>query len=135
MQQLQNKSKTYEVYLKQINQKDLTEDGREELLSNTTSGFSRSWGETSETLGKSNKEILDLQKAKINDQDVALLQISKSVDRQKQIATAIGDELEVHIDLLNDMDPRIDRVTSKVIQGMSKTFFIQVDYLIITLYI
>jgi hypothetical protein len=55
-----------------------------------------------------NNELLQLQNNIMADQDKQLDQLSSVISRQKEIGIAIGNELELQVDLLEDTDQRIE---------------------------
>mmetsp|Transcript_16502 Transcript_16502/g.24629 ORF Transcript_16502/g.24629 Transcript_16502/m.24629 type:complete len:251 (+) Transcript_16502:54-806(+) len=102
-----------------------TNADRDELFSGgskaKSSGFggrSRNiWGapaETDETRELSNYDVVGLQKKKIQDQDRDLEALGETIGRQKDIAVAINEELDVHTGLLDDLDGHVSSTTHRV---------------------
>lgn len=70
--------------------------------------------ETSETLNLDNTGILSLQDTYMRKQDDVLEGLSGVVSRQKNIALAIGNELESQIDILEGVEDGIGRINRRV---------------------
>eukprot|EP00002_Diphylleia_rotans_P037297 TRINITY_DN8319_c0_g1_i1.p1 TRINITY_DN8319_c0_g1~~TRINITY_DN8319_c0_g1_i1.p1 ORF type:complete len:262 (-),score=59.17 TRINITY_DN8319_c0_g1_i1:301-1086(-) len=83
---------------------------------------SRAWGaaasgqaqETEYTRNLATQDIVAQQQKVIQDQDAAIDQIGKSVARQKHIAIAVGDELNVQSRLLDDLESEVDKTASNI---------------------
>ncbi|KAJ9070024.1 hypothetical protein DSO57_1012721 [Entomophthora muscae] len=69
--------------------------------------FGKAPSETAETRALDNDGLLQLQKSKMEEQDQYLSQFSSILARQHQIGTHIGQELEVHNQLLKDLDTSV----------------------------
>lgn len=61
-----------------------------------------------------NGEILQHQNRVIDDQDTLLDQLSFVIARQKQIGVAIGNELELQVELLDETDMRVNRTQERM---------------------
>lgn len=64
--------------------------------------------------GYSNEEMLQQQRQIMDDQDVHLDELSRSITRQRDISLQIGDELDVHTGLLEGLDHDLDRTDSRL---------------------
>eukprot|EP01134_Creolimax_fragrantissima_P002906 CFRG2906T1 len=74
----------------------------------TTKG--RVWGkETAMTQGKTSNEIVKIQRDVMGEQDNGLDRLSNVVQRQKHIASAIGQEIDEQNRMLDDLDGRVER--------------------------
>lgn len=69
--------------------------------------FGKAPSETAETRPLDNDGLLQLQKSKMEEQDQYLSQFSSILARQHLIGTHIGQELEVHNQLLKDLDASV----------------------------
>ncbi|KNC81826.1 hypothetical protein SARC_05863 [Sphaeroforma arctica JP610] len=70
----------------------------------------RVWGkETEATKGKTTHEVVDLQRDVMAAQDAGLDRLAEVVQRQKHVASAIGNELDEQNRLLEDLDGRVER--------------------------
>jgi regulator of vacuolar morphogenesis len=70
--------------------------------------------ETDETRPLDDVGVLQLQEVKIQEQDVQLSQLSTILHRQKHLAGAIGAELAVQNELLDELNHDVDRVGGKL---------------------
>ncbi|KAJ9658970.1 hypothetical protein H2198_003399 [Neophaeococcomyces mojaviensis] len=70
--------------------------------------------ETAETQGLDNQGLLQLQKQKMEDQDLDVDEIRKIVQRQRELGIAINQELEVQNEMLKMVDEDVDRVQGKI---------------------
>ncbi|PYH43968.1 syntaxin family protein [Aspergillus saccharolyticus JOP 1030-1] len=59
--------------------------------------------------GLSNEQIYDHHAQVLRDQDEQLDRLGESIGRQHQLSIQIGDELEGHVALLDDLDGHVDR--------------------------
>ncbi|OJJ97087.1 hypothetical protein ASPACDRAFT_45941 [Aspergillus aculeatus ATCC 16872] len=59
--------------------------------------------------GLSNEQIYDHHAQALRDQDEHLDRLGESISRQHQLSIQIGDELEGHVALLDDLDGHVDR--------------------------
>ena len=89
----------------------------------TSSSGRRKFGvvqETDETRPLDNSQLLSLQNDLMNQQDDALLALSSVIQRQKQIGLAIGQELDHHNVLLENVDESLTRVQNNLKSGDKK---------------
>ena len=70
--------------------------------------------ETTETRELNNAGLLQLQKQKMADQDLDVEELTKIVQRQKELGIAINQELEVQGEMLKMVDEDVDRVQGKI---------------------
>ncbi|KAL9111928.1 MAG: hypothetical protein Q9227_003778 [Pyrenula ochraceoflavens] len=70
--------------------------------------------ETKETRELDNEGVVQLQKQKMQDQDLDVDELRKIILRQKELGIAINNELAVQADMLNAVDEDVDRVQGKV---------------------
>ncbi|CDZ96364.1 SNARE protein TLG1/Syntaxin 6 [Phaffia rhodozyma] len=63
---------------------------------------------------RDDSEVMMQQREMMSDQDARLAQLSTSINRQHHLSLQIGDELEVHQDLLDDTDHALDRTTVRL---------------------
>ena len=70
--------------------------------------------ETEETRPLDSNGLLQLQKAKIDDQDANLAQLSAILQRQKHLGLAIDSEIKQHIEILDQLDHDVDRFGNKL---------------------
>ncbi|KAI8852015.1 hypothetical protein BC829DRAFT_385751 [Chytridium lagenaria] len=59
-------------------------------------------------------ELLQLQNRMIDEQDIHLDILSESIQRQKAIGMRIGEELELHVDLLEETEAAVDETTARL---------------------
>eukprot|EP01095_Lingulamoeba_sp_RSL-Kostka_P004520 TRINITY_DN15753_c0_g1_i1.p1 TRINITY_DN15753_c0_g1~~TRINITY_DN15753_c0_g1_i1.p1 ORF type:complete len:222 (+),score=48.49 TRINITY_DN15753_c0_g1_i1:63-728(+) len=88
----------------------------------------RVWGElneTEETMSYSNDQLLDYQENRIKEQDKSLDVLSQSISRTKLLAYDVNDEINSHLDILDEMEPRVERTTRKVRRATDKTYKLQ----------
>ncbi|PWY89020.1 SNARE complex subunit [Aspergillus heteromorphus CBS 117.55] len=62
-----------------------------------------------DTSNMSNQQVYDSHEQTMRDQDEQLDRLGESIGRQHQLSIQIGDELEGHVALLDDMDGHVDR--------------------------
>ncbi|PWY72207.1 snare-domain-containing protein [Aspergillus sclerotioniger CBS 115572] len=62
-----------------------------------------------DTSDMSNQQVYDHHEQIMRDQDEHLDRLGESIGRQHQLSIQIGDELEGHVALLDDMDGHVDR--------------------------
>lgn len=62
----------------------------------------------------SNQQIHDYHRQVIRDQDDQLDRLGESIGRQRELSIQIGDELEGHVMLLDDVDESVDRHQSQL---------------------
>jgi regulator of vacuolar morphogenesis len=70
--------------------------------------------ETGRTRALDNQELLQVQKQDFKDQDEELEQLSKVIQRQRELGIAINEELQLQNELLDELDGEVDRVSSKL---------------------
>ncbi|KAI0360717.1 hypothetical protein OH77DRAFT_713835 [Trametes cingulata] len=70
--------------------------------------------------GYSSEEMLLQQRQIMDDQDVHLDELSRSITRQRDISLQINDELDVHTGLLEGLDHDLDRTDSRLTQARRK---------------
>jgi len=70
--------------------------------------------ETEETRPLDDHGLLQLQQAKMDQQDAQLGQLTTILQRQRQLGTAINNELAQHIELLDGLSNDMDRVGGKL---------------------
>ena len=70
--------------------------------------------ETEETRPLDSNGLLQLQQAKIDDQDANLAQLSAILQRQKHLGLAIDSEIKQHIEMLDQLDQDVDRFGNKL---------------------
>ncbi|KAI8800859.1 hypothetical protein BJ742DRAFT_839732 [Cladochytrium replicatum] len=59
-------------------------------------------------------ELLSLQERIIDDQDAHLDELSATISRQKSVGFMISDELELHVDLLEQTDTAVERTQNRL---------------------
>ncbi|KAI0701730.1 hypothetical protein C8Q76DRAFT_633699 [Earliella scabrosa] len=64
--------------------------------------------------GYSSEEVLQQQRLIMDDQDVHLDELSRSITRQRDISLQINDELDVHTGLLEGLDHDLDRTDTRL---------------------
>lgn len=62
----------------------------------------------------SSTEMLQMQREVMDDQDVQLDRLSRSISRQRDLSLQINDELDVHTGLLEGLDHDLDRSDSRL---------------------
>lgn len=62
----------------------------------------------------SDSEMVNQQQTMMDDQDERLNHLSNSINRQNQLSVQIGDELDVHHQLLEDTDAAMDRTSASL---------------------
>ena len=70
--------------------------------------------ETEETRPLDANGLLQLQQAKIDDQDTNLSQLTAIIQRQKHLGLAINAEVRQHIEILDQLDQDVDRFGNKM---------------------
>lgn len=77
-----------------------------------------SWGqeESEATKDLTFDEIRQKQQQAIKEQDQGLEGLSRIISRQKQMAIGIGDELDVHNEILDDINEHVDSTHSRLIR-------------------
>lgn len=70
--------------------------------------------ETSETRELDNQGLVQLQKQKMADQDLDVDELRKIVQRQKQLAVEINEELEIQNKVIDMVNEDVDRVQGKI---------------------
>ena len=70
--------------------------------------------------GYTSEEMLLQQRRIMDDQDVHLDELSRSITRQRDISLQINDELDVHTGLLEGLDHELDRTDSRLTQARRK---------------
>ena len=70
--------------------------------------------ETEETRPLDSNGLLQLQQAKIDDQDTNLAQLSSILQRQKHLGLAINAEVRQHIEMLDQLDQDVDKFGNKL---------------------
>ncbi|XP_072044419.1 syntaxin-8-like [Amphiura filiformis] len=89
---------------------------RASLLNSNTAGFGQdTWGmESEETKGMSIDDIRQQQQLVIQDQDKNLDVLASVVARQKQMGETIGDELEQHNEIIDDLTRNVHRTDDRI---------------------
>jgi len=93
---------------------------RAALLGLSSKPFARVFGvpqppkETEQTRPLDDQGLLQLQQAKMDQQDAQVSQLTAILQRQKQLGTAIGNELSQHMELLDELANDVDRVGGKL---------------------
>ncbi|KAG0305552.1 hypothetical protein BGZ98_003960 [Dissophora globulifera] len=62
----------------------------------------------------SNHQMLQLQQRIVDDQDQNLDRLSEALGRQQELGLMIGDELDTHMEMLDDTDHLVDRTSSRL---------------------
>ena len=90
--------------------------------SSSTRSSRRKFGvqETDETRPLNDKQVLQLQRDMMDQQDEALEALSTVIQRQKQIGLAINQELEYQNQMLGDLDDTLTRVQGNLKTGDKK---------------
>lgn len=70
--------------------------------------------ETNETRGRDSHGLLQLQEQRMADQDQMAAQLSSLVRRQREMGETIGNELELHNQMLAELDQDMDRTGNKL---------------------
>lgn len=70
--------------------------------------------ETERTIQRDNRGVLELQRDMMSEQDQSIDELTRIVQRQKQIGLAIHQEVEEHNAMLNDLDHDANRMQGKV---------------------
>ncbi len=80
-----------------------------------SNGSGRVWGkETAETIGKDNREIINVQRDVIKEQDKGLERLDVLISKQKNIAYQIGNELSEQNKMLDELDNQMDKTSTKL---------------------
>eukprot|EP00026_Physarum_polycephalum_P020777 Phypoly_transcript_23580.p1 GENE.Phypoly_transcript_23580~~Phypoly_transcript_23580.p1 ORF type:complete len:144 (+),score=22.24 Phypoly_transcript_23580:63-494(+) len=94
---------------------------RNELLGNSNNskpGGGRTWGaaprDTPQTEHLDNRQLLQMQKDTMQEQDQVLDILADSIGRQKEIALNIGKEVDEHNLLLDELDSKVSSTDSKI---------------------
>ena len=96
------------------------------LFDGSAGSFSRRAGipsqiaETEKTRMLENEQLLDLQNKQMKQQDAIIGVISNVVKRQKEIGIAIGDELDAHVNLLDQVRDKVEVVEENMKSGQKK---------------
>ena len=131
---LQNRIESFKVKISQ----DPSQGARADLMG--AGGAKRVWGETAETEGVGNAEVLDLQKRKMKglscpilcyvrssffnvEQDERLGQISRQVGTISHVGNAIHDELDEHHKLLGEVDVKVQKAQVKFVYLFVFSFY------------
>ena len=77
-------------------------------------------GETDATAEANNAQLLVMQKALMEEQDVALDHLEKSVVTTKHIALQINEETQLQNRLLDDMDEEVDQTSNRLALAQKK---------------
>ena len=72
--------------------------------------------ETDQTRELDNEGVLQLQKQVMEDQDMSVNELMKIITRQKELGTAIHEELEVQNKMLNMADEDTSRLVASIVQ-------------------
>jgi len=67
-----------------------------------------------ETDDLDNGQVLQLHQRIMEDQDESLDRLSQSISRQRELSLQIGDELDSHAELLDDVDGLVDRTQHRL---------------------
>lgn len=70
--------------------------------------------ETDRTRGMDNQELLQMQKQDFKQQDEQLEELSKALQRQKELGVAINEELSIQNEILDELDQQVESSTSKL---------------------
>lgn len=70
--------------------------------------------ETERTRGLNDQQLLQVQKQDFQDQEKELEQLSKVIQRQKELGVAINEELALQNELLDELDSEVDRTSAKL---------------------
>lgn len=70
--------------------------------------------ETERTRGQDNQQLLQMQKQDFKNQDQELEQLGSVIRKQKELAVAINEELQLQNELLDELDGEVDRVGNKL---------------------
>lgn len=89
---------------------------RASLLSSNTAGFGTdSWAmESEETKGMNIDDIRSQQQLVIKEQDQGLEVLSSVIARQKQMGETIGDELEQHNEIIDDLTRHVQKTDDRI---------------------
>ncbi|KAH8551618.1 hypothetical protein BGW37DRAFT_520569 [Umbelopsis sp. PMI_123] len=96
------------------------EDARQVLLGNASSRTGQSkivrFSDDTEVNPREleNGQILQLQSRMMEDQDRNLDVLSEAVGRQRELGLLIGDELESHVELIEETDEMVDRTDTRL---------------------
>lgn len=70
--------------------------------------------------GASNGELLQMQTQRMREQDSSLDALSESIGRQRELSIQIGDELDEHGELLDNVGSMVDRSSDRLHQARSR---------------
>lgn len=70
--------------------------------------------------GASNGELLQMQSQIMREQDSSLDALSESIGRQRELSIQIGDELDEHGELLDNVGSMVDRSSDRLHQARSR---------------
>jgi regulator of vacuolar morphogenesis len=94
---------------------------REALMGSPPKPFARVFGsaptkpqETEQTRPLDDYGVFQLQKEQMQQQDEQVSQLTSILRRQRHLGEAIGQEINLHIELLQDLDNDVDRVGGKL---------------------
>ncbi|KAH3664133.1 hypothetical protein OGAPHI_004847 [Ogataea philodendri] len=88
-------------------------------LFETTGSYSDTQEPIQDPLGMSNRQIFIENQQELLNQDEIVNSLSQSVNRQHEMSLAIGDEVDDHMVLLDDLETGISRANAKLIRGQS----------------
>eukprot|EP00457_Paulinella_chromatophora_P013925 gb/GEZN01014286.1/.p1 GENE.gb/GEZN01014286.1/~~gb/GEZN01014286.1/.p1 ORF type:complete len:245 (-),score=24.31 gb/GEZN01014286.1/:147-881(-) len=77
-------------------------------------------GDTEQTRGLSNAQLLETQQQEMSRQDTALDGILDGVSKLKVMSTDMGNELGLQESLLNDLQPMIENVDGRVVRNVNR---------------
>ncbi|KAL5021090.1 hypothetical protein ScPMuIL_000245 [Solemya velum] len=97
------------------------DDSRYNLMVHGSDTFRRSdpWGtqdEPEEYRDMSNQDVRQTQQQIIAEQDKGLESLSHVIGRQKQMALDIGDEVDAHNEILDDINEHVDRTKDRLLK-------------------
>lgn len=69
-------------------------------------------------------QILQLQQRIIDDQDQDLDHLSDAIRRQRELGVLIGDELETHVQLIDETEDMVDRTDERLRQAKKKLDYV-----------
>ncbi|KAK9762769.1 hypothetical protein K7432_011178 [Basidiobolus ranarum] len=104
---------------------DKSENARELLLGNI-SPKSRKWETTIHVDDDlENGQVLQLQERIMDEQDRSLDQLSEAVGRQRELGLLITDELDRHIELLDETDEAIDSTQRRLTSARKRLDYVR----------
>lgn len=95
------------------------DDPREELLPDRLRKSVR-FTDTLIEADTSNGDLLQMQSQIMRDQDSSLESLSSSIGRQRELSIQIGDELDEHGELLDEVDSAVGRSSSRLDQAKNR---------------